>query len=86
MTFPDTPKEIADGPPRPENVRIVYGTEVVPVDLIYAGVDANTGQHVWRTVVPYVAYMDLLIEGVAYIGCDILPPQTTLQLVLAPSA
>lgn len=63
-------------PVPPRNVRMITGDgEVVPIDLVYAGIDDH-GLHVWESVRP----IDFHPESGDHFDADLIPAQTTIRL------
>lgn len=64
-------------PPAPKNVRIRVSDQVIPVELVYEGLDAD-GFHVWTSITK-IAVPDGVIGAVL---CDELPLNTTIAVDL----
>lgn len=81
MTIPHDARELTEGPEPPRNVRVVLGDVVIPVDLVYAGYDPDSGCNRWRAVVA-PSIMDQLMQGGVRVQlqCDLMPAMTTLEI------
>lgn len=82
-SMPDDISELANGPQPPQNVRVITPDLEIPVDLIYAGTDPDSGYNLWRAMIPGALTDALLpMAGAGRLGlrADLVPGRTSIEI------